>query len=870
MFDERSANTPTSSSPDPAGRAPQSDERTPGQVVVDPVSEEDQPLQAEGGSEPVASSGSGGFSMAWQIPLVLLSTGLILSGFLMMRSRAAVPQDPAIFLEVAEQRIIEGRLEEARVSLQRASAALEVVAEAPNATALRGRMLLSEADLESRRSRIPRNDQRVLSLYEQAQSLGMRLTPEQEARRAAALAALGDHDAAFKTFFSGTTGVDSPESAHIRRRVLGVLAERARQGDVALRIQLVGHLDVYAAGAGVSLEDAAWAVTEAARLRLAAGEHETGLERLMRSVRRLESRQNEPDARLVMQDWLGRIQSVYGRLWLASGAPLKARDALTEALQQLPDGDEDRLMAEAALAELDRREGAFEEAIGRFGSILSRHPSTDARMEVHLYRAETYAANGDHELALADYAEALDMLGSGVHPMAERLTRSLEDRIQEQVLLGQPQRAIEYSAPVLDSSLLEVTDDVLRHAARAHRQLGESLLISALGIEAEELFDHDLVVVDPEVRREAASRFREAGTIYELFALRLHERNDARAGWSEVQASAAECFDLGADRVRAISAYSTYLSGTGVDNGDRARLAFKYAQALHSNLQFAQALSAYDTVVEQHGQGIFAAKSRVAGASCLVSLDRPREAQVRLELIISGSDGIRPEAPEFQEALYALGRLLHESQLHENAVARLDEAVRRYPTDPRFSLAAFMLGSSLESLALVERTRELDRTSSPSVRDAAREAWSRHTEAAVDAFGLVITEVGDRPEDAERQLLLRDARVGRANGLLDLGQYVQAIELYELIERRYRSETTSLDALVRLNEAWSALGRVDEAEKAHSRAVLRLRQLPEEVFLDSRFDRTGWTTWLERRPLRMALEGPLDGGLVQGMEPEND
>ena len=865
MFDERSANTPASSTSDPAGRAPQPDERTPGPVVVDPVSEEDQPLQAQG-----SLSGGSGFSMAWQLPVVLLSTGLILGGFLMMRSRASVPQDPTIFLEVAEQRIIEGRLEEARVSLRRATAALEVVADAPDAIALRGRLLLSEADLESRRSRIPRNDQRVLSLYEQAQSLGMRLTPEQEARRAAALAALGDHDAAFKTFFSGTSGVDSPESAHIRRRVLGVLAERARQGDVALRTQLVGHLDVYASGSGVSLEDAAWAVTEAARLRLAAGEHEAGLERLMRSVRRLESRQGEPGAGLVMQDWLGRIQSVYGRLWLASGAPLKARDALTEALEQLPDGEEDRLMAEAALAELDRREGAFEEAIGRFGSILSRHPSREARMEVHLYRAETYAANGDHALALADYAEILDMLGSARHPMAERLTRSLEDRIQEQGLLARPQRAIDYAALVLDSSLLEVTDDVLRHAARAHRQLGETLLVSALDIGPEELFAQDLSVVDDQVRREAASRFRQAGTIYELFALRLHERNDARAGWSEVQASAAECFDLGADRVRAISAYSTYLAGTGVENGDRARLAFKYARALHSNLQFEEALLAYDTVVEQHGQGIFAAKSRVSGALCLVSLDRPREAQVRLELIISGSDGIRPEAPEFQEALFALGRLLHESELHAGAVARLDEAVRRYPTDPRCALAAFMLGSSLESMASVERTRELDRTSSPSVRDAAREAWRRHTEGAIEAFGLVITDVGDRPEDGELQLLLRDARVGRANGLLDLGQYVQAIELYELIERRYRSETTSLDALVRLNEAWTALGRVDEAEKAHSRAVLRLRQLPEEVFVASRFDRTGWTTWLERRPLRLALETPLEGGLVQGMESENE
>ena len=118
--------------------------------------------------------------------------------------------------------------------------------------------------------------------------------------------------------------------------------------------------------------------------------------------------------------------------------------------------------------------------------------------------------------------------------------------------------------------------------------------------------------------------------------------------------------------------------------------------------------------------------------------------------------------------------------------------------------------------------------------------------------------------------MLRDARVGCANGLLDLGRYLEAIELYEQIERQYRAETTSLDALIRLNEAWAALGRTDEAEKSHSRAVLRLRQLPEEVFSSSRFDRKGWTTWLERRPLRIASDQLLERGIVQGSEADND
>ena len=873
MLDEKSANSPASFNQDAAKGPRQSVEPTPGRVVGDPTSEEDQPSQATGPVEPVASGSGSMLANAWQIPLALLSTGLILLAFLMMRSRVEPPQDPTIFLEVAQQRIAEGRLEDARLALARAGGILDQAPASSETSSLRGRLLLGQADLESRRSRIPRNDQRVLSLYEEAQSLGMRLTPEQEARRAAALAALGDHDAAFETFFSGAPEADSPEASPIRRRVLGVLFERAQQGDVALRAQLVGHLDVYASGDAATLDDAAWAVVQAARLRLAAGDHESGLDRMMRSIRRLEARQNEPGAAAIMQDWLGRVHSVYGRLWLAAGEPVKAREALDEALDLLPDGENDRLLAEAALAEIDRREGLFEEAIGRFGSILSRHPSTDARMEVHLYRAETYAANGDHELALADYSQVVSLLDSGAHPMAGRLVGSLEDRVQEEVLLDQPGRAVAYAQRVLDSSLLPVSDDVLRLAAKAHRSLGESVLASELGLDSESLFTDGFAEASPEIRRQAALSFRRAGTLYELLSTRLHERNDALSGWSEIQSSAAECFDLGADRVRAIAAYATYLKGTSVDNGDRARVALKYAQALHSNLQFSDALSAYDAIVEKHGQGIYAAKARVAGAACMVALERPREAQVRLELIVSGSDGIRPEAPEFQDAIYALGRLMHESGMHDEAVARLDEAVRRYPGDLRLPEASFMLGSSLESLAAIERGREFDRAFSPSIRNGARAAWIAHTEAAIAAFEQVVLVFGEAASeslDPGQIQMLRDARVGCANGLLDLGRYLEAIELYEQIERQYRAETTSLDALIRLNEAWAALGRTDEAEKSHSRAVLRLRQLPEEVFSSSRFDRKGWTTWLERRPLRIASDQLLERGIVQGSEADND
>ena len=73
----------------------------------------------------------------------------------------------------------------------------------------------------------------------------------------------------------------------------------------------------------------------------------------MRSVRRLGARQDEPQAALVMQDWYGRIRDVR-RLRLAGGD--SRRPGALETPDRLPDGDEDRLLAEPP-ARIDRREG---------------------------------------------------------------------------------------------------------------------------------------------------------------------------------------------------------------------------------------------------------------------------------------------------------------------------------------------------------------------------------------------------------------------------------------------------------------------------------------------------------------------------------
>ncbi|MEC8560230.1 MAG: hypothetical protein VXY94_09145, partial [Planctomycetota bacterium] len=96
-------------------RAPQTDRR-PASVEDPPTDPGDVPTP-----EPLEPPARRPLANAWQVPLVLLSTGLILGGFLVLGSRSKRVPDPSVMLGIAEQRIAEGRLDQARRALERAA-----------------------------------------------------------------------------------------------------------------------------------------------------------------------------------------------------------------------------------------------------------------------------------------------------------------------------------------------------------------------------------------------------------------------------------------------------------------------------------------------------------------------------------------------------------------------------------------------------------------------------------------------------------------------------------------------------------------------------------------------------------------------------
>ena len=74
---------------------------------------------------------------------------------------------------------------------------------------------------------------------------------------------------------------------------------------------------------------------------------------------------------------------------------------------------------------------------------------------------------------------------------------------------------------------------------------------------------------------------------------------------------------------------------------------------------------------------------------------------------------------------------------------------------------------------------------------------------------------------------------------------------YDQIAGRFPKHHSSMTALIQIVNCYHRLGDFDRARTAHRRALVRLRELPDEAFNapDALLDRAAWERWLENMPL---------------------
>ena len=98
--------------------------------------------------------------------------------------------------------------------------------------------------------------------------------------------------------------------------------------------------------------------------------------------------------------------------------------------------------------------------------------------------------------------------------------------------------------------------------------------------------------------------------------------------------------------------------------------------------------------------------------------------------------------------------------------------------------------------------------------------------------------------------MLRNSYLQRAHCAFDRGQFKEAIDFYETVDRKYPEEAASVLALVQIVNAADSLGDAQRAEAAHTRALRRIESLPDDALLGDGgvFSRDDWRSWLKNHP----------------------
>jgi len=803
-----------------------------------------------------APSDAVSWSELWQIPTILLSVILIAIAFLL--SGDDEPRD--VFEEQlthAEQLVDQRELAAAEQQIREViEPALE---QADDSQRARFHQLVADwiafSQEEEGVDRSP-NNERIVQQYELAKENGVSLSPARLERLGDALISLGRLDDA-RIVLSDLEAMDDGRGgeAHQRRARLfrRLVEERTARAEAGEHDELMDLLRQYRKERQDDLDELIWIVARQTELRLRSGDPHAAVERLLIDLRHIEYMADEAGG----QPMLGELYTLLGRGYYELGEYERARSNLNLAMEQFDGDDPVRGAALELLGRIAFALGEHESAIERFDEVVRDFIATPGYLPGMLGLAQVNSVLGNYDESQRWYRRLAGMIEDiERHPRLTRVTiaSSLIDRHDAALATGNLELALGYARLAEEFfARSDVPSDVLSRIAATSRQQADILLNTARA--AANADDPDRRRGAVELQRQANRMFQQAGEYFIRHARQIAGLPDDDDAWARSLWLGAESFDRGGLHDVAVRHMEEYLAGRSTEDPRRAEVPLRLAKAHHALQDYEQAVRRYQQVIDEHPRSIEATQSYVPLARALVMLDRRPEAEQLLSSVLTGTRSIQPDAEDYRDALFELGRIQYHGGDYRAAIERLEEAVKRYPDDPRHTDLLFKLGDSYRRLALeiADRVREPS-AESPGERRRLNELRTQHFERAFELFNHVCDDYGRRDQrtlDRMQRDSLRTAYLYRADCAHELGRYETAIQLYDQAARRYADHHSSMHALVQIVNGYVALGDRERAEAAHRRALTRLQQLRDEAFEapDSLMDRKAWERWLEHTPV---------------------
>ena len=777
----------------------------------------------------MASRGAGKTAQLWQLPLLLLSFSLF--GY------AAY-----LFIDPQPGLTIDQRIELARKDLdnERPPAALEVLNKILTTEKLKpedeGRihiMLAESLDMAQKQAKIsiPANYNRIIEQTQLAMSQGVQPDFKIYKRLGESYEALNKPTFALDAWKKAMQ-LDPEKTLAIQRKVIDL---QLAQDDPT---PAEATIEDYLKNKSISNAEKAWAIGEKAQLQIDAGKFMEARS-LLNSALTLE----------IDQVAMGTLNYRLGYCAYKLGDPSEAERFLRVARDQLQ--SKHPLDAEACvlLGKICRDRNDPQEAAAFFEEVLTDHPESRPEPIARLGRGLCRIMLKQDDAGLTDLHDVT----------SELLAKPARAKFKDEIIAGLRQAGDLLNGRENYQGSLEV----LTYEQSLDPDPGAAFFARLANVyeKRADQTEASVALATPADRIKLAQQLRDlrtkSGDAYIAYSRKLTLADDK--GYGDALWKGIELYDKSGNTASVVTALELFVAerpGDALTPDALVRLGRAYQAAG----LFDKAIAAFQKNQLEYPQSLAASRSAVPLAEAYIAKGPgfyPKAENVLLS-VVNNNPLLTPESEEFRQAVFELGQLYYRTNRFEEAGSRLTEFVGRYPDDPRMGQLLFLQADSYRKSAQVLNQR-ITAATQPASADASgknvgvdlAEAAAERKDRLLKAKGLydrVVEMYKDKePTDDTEKLYLKLSHFYRADCLYDLGQYADAIPLYDAAAFRYQEDPSALAAYVQIVNAYCALGKIEDAKTANERAKWLLRRIPPEAFNDGTFSmpKEYWEQWLK-------------------------
>lgn len=787
-------------------------------------------------------------SQLWQLPLLLLSLALFgYAAYLFIDPSGGLTVEQKI--DIARAYIRQDRAEAAIAYLNKLLTKESLTPEQQGQIHL---MLAESIELGQKqlRIRVPTNYANIIEQTRRALARGVKADAHVYRRLGEAYEALNKPTEALDNFRKAMA-LDPDRVLRLQRKVidLHLVQDQTAAAESAI--------DEYLASPTLTEAERAWALTTRAQILIDAGRFH-------------DARQLLDEALKLATDPVAQGQVNYGlgycayKLRNADEAERYLRVARDQLRTQHPlDGEVCYLLGRIAQDREDPRT-----AMSFYEIVLVSHIDSKAAPLARLGRGTCRVALGEDDAGLSDLQELVK----------EITTKPSRQKHREEAVAGLRLASDQLARRGNYQGALE---------ALAHEQTLEPNLPAAFFARLGAVFEQRASQVErtlaalPEnerIRRtQQVSEMRtRAGDAYIAFSNKLTLADDK--GYGEAMWKGIDLYDQAGAVQGVISALELFVAERPDDPLAPDAL-LRLGRTYQAAGLFDKAIATFQRNQFRYPQSLAASKSAVPLAQAYIAKgpDAFNKAEQVLLSVVDNNPLLTPEAEEFKQALFELGQLYYRTSRFEEAVARLEEFTERYPKEERLGQLLFLMGDSyrksasqldakltaitaaaaMNATGAMDAAGALNATAVADVRDGAgvpmdvAEATQARKDRLTRAKALYdrVVEMfrAKQPARDIDRLYVKLSHFYRADCLYDLGDYAEAVKLYDAAAFRYQDDPSALAAYVQIVNSYCALGKMEEAKTANERAKWLLRRIPPESFTDGTFSmpKAYWEQWLK-------------------------